>query len=64
MSRYGYSGKGKNKRCNNKELKSVYAAETYSVLKKTPKKGCGKSSYSRRNRDKSLVFNPKTYGVF
>ena len=35
MSRYGYSGKGKNKRCNNKELKSVYAAETYSVLKKT-----------------------------
>ena len=63
MGRYGYTGKGKKGRCAHKPLRSVYAAESYSVLKKTPKSGCGKRGLREYPGKRSIVMNPRTNGI-
>ena len=60
MGKYGYTGKGKKGRSSHKPLRSVYAAETYMVLKRTPPAGKGYRGPRVRN---SIVMNPVTYGV-
>ena len=62
MGRYGYTGKGKKGRSKLKPLRSVYAAETYDVLKKTTKSCCsreGRREYPGKN---SVSMNPRTNG--
>ena len=60
MSKYGYTGKGKKGRSSHKPLRSVYAAESYNVLKKTAPFAKGYRGPRVRN---SNVMNPVTYGV-
>ena len=56
----GHTGKGKKGKSKKKEIKSVYAAESHSVLKKTV--GFGKSEHKGRVR-RSNVVNPLWFGV-
>ena len=51
----GHTGKGKKGVSKKRELKSVYAAGTYDVLKSFPKANCGYRGPRVRN---SVVMNP------
>lgn len=56
----GHTGKGKKGVSSRRTIKSVYAAGTHNVLKKTAKNGKG---YHGPRVRKSCIMNPRWFGI-